>query len=435
MANQIANILGIQPSGMGLYDYTYSLPNYNKLLAGGLTEAQIANLDPRFSTFNQFPYKAKPNPQQNFAQYEVVPQVGNQTPNQPDNTAPDTEVDINYSEVSGNTGNDVISTRYGNFNQDDRYNTETLSSVDLSTVPYNQMTEQELVDFGMSKGYLDENMRLVGPQVAGQGMNFASPGMMLAANALNAPIQALNDRQYNNFISALSGKGMYSEGGPGEISMASFSPRFRLMKQKSDFYNNKRINAFKNAGASDMDIQNFIGTKKVKIPGTAKFVNSLVNQYAPSGDKFNETIYHTSGGGHYRNDGKFVTGYGQVVSRGSLQDAVDTITAAAVSGNVSTVPKRFLTDKYKDTIKKLIKRGDFTQSEGNNIIKAIDTINSDGKKTKTKTKTKVTPKVGGNDGMSRSDNQPTTGGGTVVIGKVGSKTVSPRDRDAIYRRL
>jgi hypothetical protein len=37
-----------------------------------------------------------------------------------------------------------------------------------------------------------------------------------------------------------------------------------------------------------------------------------------------------------------------------LQDAVDAIIAASQSGNVSTVPDKFLTSKYKDTIKALL---------------------------------------------------------------------------------
>ncbi len=395
MANeQIANLLGIQPGGMGLYNYNYTLPNYNTLLASGLNEAQIANLDPNFATFNQFPYKAKPNPQQNFAQYEVVPQVGGSTPS---NDQEDTEVTIDYNNQSdtNNTNNEVISTRYGDIRADDKFNTETLN---LASVPLSQMSEEEIIKFGQSKGYIDENMRVVGPQVAGQGMNFASPMMALGAKMFEAPMQMLNDRQYNNYINALTKKGMYSQGGPGEVGLANFSRRYQMMKQKADFYNNtiNQINP------------NIIGSSKIKIPGTAKFVNSLVNQYSPHGQQ-SDVVYHTQSGGYYEpSTGKFMTGYGQTVAHGSLQDAVDTIMAAAATGNVSTVPDKFLTDKYKDTIKALIKRGDFTQDQGNEIITAINTIKTDNKPKKEINKKKdYEPKynTGGNDGMSQSDNQ------------------------------
>ena len=395
MANeQIANLLGIQPSGMGLYNYNYTLPNYNTLLASGLNEAQIANLDPNFATFNQFPYKAKPNPQQNFAQYEVVPQVGGSTPS---NDQEDTEVTIDYNNQSNtnNTNNEVISTRYGDIRADDKFNTETLNTVDLSNVPFSKMNEEELIQFGQSKGYIDENMRVVGPQIAGQGMNFASPMMALGAKMFQGPIQMLNDRQYDNYINALTKKGMYSQGGPGEVGLANFSRRYQIMKQKADFYNNT-INEIN---------PNIIGSAKIRIPGTAKSVNSLVNQYSPHGQQ-NDVVYHTQSGGYYEpSTGKFITGYGQTVAYGSLQDAVDTIMAAAATGNVSTVPDKFLTDKYKDTIKALIKRGDFTQDQGNEIITAINTI-------KTDNSPKTTPKEKKNKkGNQPYYNQGTDGGG------------------------
>ena len=93
-----------------------------------------------------------------------------------------------------------------------------------------------------------------------------------------------------------------------------------------------------------------------------------------------------------------------------LQDAVDTIMAAAQSGNVSTVPPKFLTPEYIKTIRALIKRGDFTQDQGNNIITAINEINTDYKpkdkpKKEIKKKKDYEPKynTGGNDGTTQAD--------------------------------
>ena len=98
--------------------------------------------------------------------------------------------------------------------------------------------------------------------------------------------------------------------------------------------------------------------------------------------------------------------------------------AAAQSGNVSTVPDKFLTPEYIKTIKKLIKRGDFTQDQGNDIITAINEINTiDKPKTKTKKKKDYGPtyNTGGNDGMSQSDNNnnvfvPYSGGSNLYQG-------------------
>ena len=89
-----------------------------------------------------------------------------------------------------------------------------------------------------------------------------------------------------------------------------------------------------------------------------------------------------------------------------MQDAVDTIFAAAQSGNVSTVPDKFLTPEYIKTIKKLIKRGDFTQDQGNDIITAINEINNiDTPKKETNKKKNYEPKYnsGGNDGTTQAD--------------------------------
>ena len=92
---------------------------------------------------------------------------------------------------------------------------------------------------------------------------------------------------------------------------------------------------------SDVEINKYITSGNVKIRGTFKKVTSLVNQYAPSGIGDNEIIYHTQTGGHYRPDGKFETGYGVVAAHGSMADAVDTLVAAANTGNTSTVPDKF----------------------------------------------------------------------------------------------
>ena len=351
----LQNLLGINQGGMGLYNYNYDLPTYNNLLSQNLTESQIAGYDPRFSTFNQFPYKAKPNPQQNYAQYEVVPQVAGQVPVEEE----ETEVVVDYSNQGNGNSNsfDTVSTqRYG----DIRDNTPEV--LNLANVPLNDMSESELMDYGIRKGYIGENGSLTGPM---QVENLGKMGLM--GMALSKPAQIMNDKKYEWFTNALQKKNMFLGRGVNSPSFASFSPSYKQALAKANIYNDR----LGNKGSEE----------NIRIPGTHKSVKALINQYAPTGvgaDKDPNTVqYHTNSGGHYNSQGKFVNHYGQQQAFGSLQDAVDTILAAAQSRNISTVPDKFLTSKYKDTIKALVKRGDFSQDQGNEIITAINEINTD----------------------------------------------------------
>ena len=391
----LQNLLGINQGGTGLYGYNYTLPTYNNLLSQGLTEAQIAQYDPNFSTFNQFPYKAKPNPNANFAQYEVVPQVAGQVP-----VEEETEVNIDYGNQNTNNNNsfqDITTQRYGTIRDN---NPEVLN---LSNVPLNDMSESELMDYGLRKGYIGEDGILLGPQQTTMGK------MGLYGNILKAPAQIMNDKKYEMFIKALEKKNMYlgNYGGDrNKAKFAMFSPSYKEALAKANFYNDKLGN---------------IGTNtNIRIPGTAKSVAGIINQYVPTGvgaDKSKNNVqYHTSTGGYYTGDGKFVTGYGQTVAFGSLQDAVDTIFAAAQSGNVSTVPDKFLTPEYIKTIKKLIKRGDFTQDQGDDIITAINTIN-----TIDKPKKEIKKKKSGNKPYY---NQGTDGGGAYNTSSSSSSSYS-----------
>ena len=355
----LQNLLGINSGGTGLYGYNYTLPTYNNLLSQGLTESQIAGYDPNFNTFNQFPYKAKSNPNANFAQYEVVPQVEGQVPVEEE----ETEVNIDYGNQTTNDNNsfeDITTQRYGTIRDN---NPEVLN---LSNVPLNDMSESELMDFGMRKGYIGEDGNLKGPQQFSD--KSLPPGVLgFGANMLSGPIQMLNDRQYKQFTNALQKKNMFLGSGVDSPSFASFSPSYKQALAKANIYNDR----LGNKGSEE----------NIRIPGTHKSVKALINQYAPTGvgaDKEANTVqYHTNSGGHYNSQGKFVNHYGQQQAFGSLQDAVDTILAAAQSRNISTVPDKFLTSKYKDTIKALVKRGDFSQDQGNEIITAINEINTD----------------------------------------------------------
>ena len=352
----LQNLLGINPPGMGLMRYEYTMPNYQSLLNQGLTPSDIAGKDPYWGRFGQYPFVLDPATNQ----VSVPGQAPGVTPITTDTQTDTVSESVTPSGVDYSFDvQDTVSTPYGTFDSND-------FTQDIFTYPtgkpMNQMTEQELIAFGKAKGYIDkDSSRMMGP------MQNTLEGKGLWGSMLSGPAQMLNDRQYNNYIDALSGRGMYSQGGPGEMSMMSFSPKYRETLAEANRLNTIRREGMKKIGLSDVEINKYITSGNVKIPGTFKKVTSLVNQYAPSGIGDNEIIYHTQTGGHYRPDGKFETGYGVVVAHGSMADAVDTLVAAANTGNTSTVPDKFnqawvnkMTDPktvtVSDTQKKSIKQ-------------------------------------------------------------------------------
>jgi len=341
---------------MGLMRYEYTMPNYQSLLNQGLTPSDIAGKDPYWGRFGQYPFVLDPATNQ----VSVPGQAPGVTPITTDTQTDTVSESVTPSGVDYSSDvQDTVSTPYGTFDSND-------FTQDIFTYPtgkpMNQMTEQELIAFGKAKGYIDkDSSRMMGP------MQNTLEGKGLWGSMLSGPAQMLNDRQYNNYIDALSGRGMYSQGGPGEMSMMSFSPKYRETLAEANRLNTIRREGMKKIGLSDVEINKYITSGNVKIPGTFKKVTSLVNQYAPSGIGDNEIIYHTQTGGHYRPDGKFETGYGVVVAHGSMADAVDTLVAAANTGNTSTVPDKFnqawvnkMTDPktvtVSDTQKKSIKQ-------------------------------------------------------------------------------
>jgi len=332
------------------------MPNYQSLLNQGLTPSDIAGKDPYWGRFGQYPFVLDPATNQ----VSVPGQAPGVTPITTDTQTDTVSESVTPSGVDYSSDvQDTVSTPYGTFDSND-------FTQDIFTYPtgkpMNQMTEQELIAFGKAKGYIDkDSSRMMGP------MQNTLEGKGLWGSMLSGPAQMLNDRQYNNYIDALSGRGMYSQGGPGEMSMMSFSPKYRETLAEANRLNTIRREGMKKIGLSDVEINKYITSGNVKIPGTFKKVTSLVNQYAPSGIGDNEIIYHTQTGGHYRPDGKFETGYGVVVAHGSMADAVDTLVAAANTGNTSTVPDKFnqawvnkMTDPktvtVSDTQKKSIKQ-------------------------------------------------------------------------------
>lgn len=347
-SSYLTNLLGIDTQKIGDQRYEYTLPIFNELLQQGLNEDQIINYDEGFGVFKEFPYKAKPNPQQGYAQYEVVPQATMEQDSESDEE--DTEVTIDYSSQTNETSDknkDIVTNRYGTIRDN------TPETLDVS-IPLNQMSESELMQFGKNKGYVGEDGTLLGPQ------QFSTEGMLpgplaLGANMLSAPLQKLNDRQYDNYVRALQNKKMWW--GFENKTYAMFSEAFKKANELSMSLNDK----LRVTGSS--------GT--VKIPGTFKKVNAIFDQFAPSGPD-NTVVYHTSSGGHYNNDGKFVTGYGQTVAFGSMDDAIDTLQAAASSGDSSIVPDKF----DGDWVAKMNNAKTLTQNQKNEINNAWQQIQS-----------------------------------------------------------
>jgi len=359
---------------MGLYNYNYSLPTYNTLLSKGLTEDQIKGYDTGFNTFNQFPYQSQPNPHLNYPQYGVVPQAPGVDPITTDTQTDTVSESVTPSGVDYSSDvRDTVSTPYGDFTSDDF--TQDIYTYP-SNKPMNQMTEQELMAFGEAKGYIDADGRLMGP------MQTTLEGKGLYGSMLSQPAQIMNDKKYDWFLDSLNQKGMMLGGAVDAPRFAQHSPKFQEKIKISEFFNS-RLSDDKQRGLSAS-----------KIPGTFKSVQTLKNSYAPSGRDDNNVIYHTSTGGHYNNDGNFITGYGQQARYGSMTDAIDTITAAAQSGNTNTIPSKF-DQKWYD---KQMKNVNLTTSQKNelkdswNKAKKIKPVVSEGKVKYTGIKQKDTSK-------------------------------------------
>ena len=347
----LQNLLGINQGGMGLYNYNYSLPNYNTLLSQGLTEDQIKGYDTGFNTFNQFPYKVQPNPNLNYPQYGVVPQAPDVDPittdPPPNGGGGGGGGEIDYS----SDVRDTVSTPYGDFTSDDF--TQDIYTYP-SNKPMNQMTEQELMAFGQSKGYIGEDGRLTGP------MQTDKSKLGLYGNMISGPAQIMNDKKYNWFLDSLNQKGMMLGGAVDAPRFAQHSPKFQEKIKITEFFNNQIKDHYLKNNLSD-DKQR--GLSASKIPGTFKSVQTLKNSYAPSGRDDNDIVYHTSTGGHYNNEGNFITGHKQQTRYGSMTDAIDTITAASQSGNTNTIPDKF-DDKWFD---KQMKNDNLSRNEKNEL--------------------------------------------------------------------
>jgi len=380
----LQGLLGVDPSqtGMGRYMYGYSLPNYNLLLSKGLTEDQIKGYDTGFNTFNQFPYQAQDNPQLNYPQYGVVPQAPGVDPitvDPPPNGGGGgggAEIDYSYDVK------DTISTPYGDFTRDD-------FTPDIYTYPsnkpMNQMTEQELLAYGEAKGYIGEDGRLIGPQQTTLG------GLGLVGSMLSQPAQIMNDKKYNWFLDSLNQKGMMLGGAVDAPRFAQYSQRFKLLNQKAQFYND-----ILKQGLTETEISEKFTSKPIKIPGTFKSVQKTVNQYAPTmtGTGEQEVVYYTSKGGYYDpTDNKFVTASGQKVAFGSMQDAIDTIKAAAKSNK--SIPDKFdqkWYEKVKDAVTLTPTQKDDLKDAWKDIKASDKAVEVGKKKTKAKsTRAKAPP--------------------------------------------
>ena len=361
-SDYLTNLLGIDTGGVGQTRYEYTLPIFNKLLSQGLSEDQISGYDQGFGIFNQFPYKTKVNPQKDYAQYEVSPQAPVE-----EEEEKETEVDIDYSNVESGKKDlnsfDTISTqKYGTIRDN------VPETLNISGVPLNDMTEQELMEYGIRKGYIDKDTdELLGPMQV-EGLEKIG----LAGNILSKPAQMMNDKKYEWFTNALKKKKMFLSGFGGEgedrKQFATFSKIFQEAKKLADDLNYTMYNPG--------------STGQVKIPGTFKKVNAIMNPFAPSGQGEDNVVYHTGSGGHYLENGKFQSAYGVVQAHGSMSDAIDTLKAAAQSGNSSAVPDKF----DQEWVNKMNKAKTLNQNQKDTINESWDKI----KKTESTNKEKKT---------------------------------------------
>ena len=357
----LTNLLGIDSSGVGQTRYEYTLPIFNELLSKGLSEDQITGYDEDFGIFKKFPYKSIADPQQNYAQYEVVPQV-----NVSDEEEEEEETEIDYSNVqSGKKDSDSFDTistqKYGTIRDN------VPETLNISGVPLNDMTEQELMEYGIRKGYIDKDTdELLGPMQV-EGLEKIG----LAGNILSKPVQMMNDKKYEWFTNALKKKKMWLGQTEENPAFAQFSKIFQEANKLSQLLN-KGLNITGSSGT-------------VKIPGTFKKVNAIMNQFAPSGQGEDNVVYHTGSGGHYLENGKFQSAYGVVQAHGSMSDAIDTLKAAAQSGNSSAVPDKF----DQEWVNKMNDAKTLTQNQKDDINQSWNQIqdNNDSSQNIDKTKT------------------------------------------------
>ena len=110
-----------------------------------------------------------------------------------------------------------------------------------------------------------------------------------------------------------------------------------------------------------------------------------MNQFAPSGQGEDNVVYHTGSGGHYLENGKFQSAYGVVQAHGSMSDAIDTLKAAAQSGNSSAVPDKF----DQEWVNKMNDAKTLTQNQKDDINQSWNQIqdNNDSSQNIDKTKT------------------------------------------------
>tara|TARA_R100000049_G_C1907444_1_gene55689 strand:- start:42 stop:818 length:777 start_codon:yes stop_codon:yes gene_type:complete len=183
----------------------------------------------------------------------------------------------------------------------------------------------------------------------------------------------MNDKKYNWFLDSLNQKGMLQGSGTADsLSFAMHSPQFRVLDQKAQFYND-----ILKQGLTETEISERFTSKPIKIPGTFKSVQKTINQYAPTmtGTGEQEVVYYTSKGGYYDpTDNKFVTASGQKAAFGSMDDAIETIKAAAKANK--SIPSKFdqeWYDKVKDSV-------NLTSTQKNDLKEAWKDIKASDKK-------------------------------------------------------
>ena len=314
----LQNLLGINPPGMGLMRYEYTMPNYQSLLNQGLTPSDIAGKDPYWGRFGQYPFVLDPATNQ----VSVPGQAPDVAPVNPPST-PEEQVTIDYSQQQ-DIGPSFQEEQQMKIKEDfplGQGYAKTMSEFD----------EPMMMEWARDKGYIDDYDFLAGP------MQTNVPKFSLMGQALTGPMQAMNDRAYNNWLDQARRMGMISEfGTPGGTK-----GRFRISEKFK----------LKDSIAERMNTSSGVSSNKDEL-GKRKYINT----YAPNISNSDEIVYYTKGGGRYTKDG-FVTGDNQSARHGSMNDITQSLQAAAdlynKTGDLSgfeSIPDKFLTKEYKNKI-------------------------------------------------------------------------------------
>jgi len=325
----LQNLLGINPPGMGLMRYEYTMPNYQSLLNQGLTPSDIAGKDPYWGRFGQYPFVLDPATNQVSVPGQA-PDVAAVNPS----STPEEQVTIDYSQQQ-DMGPSFQEEQQMKIKED-----FPLGQGYAKTM--SEFSDDMMERWGLDKGYIDKDGFLSGPmQVSGLQK------MGLMGNMLAQPAQILNNRQYNNWLDQARRRGMFYEmaGKPGE----TFGRVGKSISAKRSDSLAKSLNEL-----------------------AKKDDTGIFSKWSPIG-KDNKVHYVTSSGGFYDGGGKYVNPNTGITSAyGSMTDAIEYIKSASDSGKTGEIDPKLIKRINVDSVnvtEDMFKKHGTTKEEIKEIIK------------------------------------------------------------------